>query len=59
MMSDDDHKLLREANRLAMAVLEGQERNRQVMTQLLRMLLCVLVATIGLLIVLVIQVFSR
>jgi hypothetical protein len=49
--------LLREANRLAMAVLEGQSRNYRVMQQLLRLLVLVLIATIGLLIVLVVQVF--
>jgi hypothetical protein len=54
---DANANLLREANRLAMAVLEGQSRNYRVMQQLLRMLLLVLVATIGLLIVLVVQVF--
>jgi hypothetical protein len=46
---------LREANRLAKLVLEGQQRNYEVMQSLLRVLWCLMVATGGLLVVLVLK----
>jgi hypothetical protein len=52
-----DAELMREANRLACFVLDGQQRNYQAMRSLLRVLWCVLIATIGLLVALLAQVF--
>jgi hypothetical protein len=53
-----DADLIREANRLACFVLEGQQRNYLVLRQLLRVLSLALAATIGLLLVLLAQLFK-
>ena len=55
-MTDQEKDLIREANRLAALVLDGQSRNYLIMRELLRVLWAVLIATIGLLVVLVVQV---
>ena len=52
-MADD----LREANKLARAVLVGQARNYEVMRSLLRLLVLLLITTGALLVVLLVQVF--
>lgn len=56
-MTASDQDLIREANRLAAYVLEGQARNYAVMRQLLNALWCVLVATLALLALLVVEAF--
>lgn len=56
-MTASDQDLIREANRLAAHVLEGQARNYAVMRQLLNALWCVLVATLALLALLVVEAF--
>jgi len=48
---------LREANKLARAVLAGQARNYEVMRSLLRLLVLLLITTGALLVVLLVQVF--
>jgi hypothetical protein len=49
---------LREANKLARAVLVGQARNYEVMRSLLRLLVLLLITTGALLVVLLVQVFT-
>jgi hypothetical protein len=53
----DDNDALREANRLARAVLDGQMRNYTMMRSLLHLLLLLVITTGALLVVLLVQVF--
>lgn len=57
MSGASDDALLREANRLARLVLDGQQRNYQTMCALLRALWCLMATTGALLVVLVLQLF--
>jgi len=53
--AESNQDVLRDANRLARAVLEGQARNYVMMRALLHLLALVLVATLGLFVVLLVQ----
>jgi phage shock protein PspC (stress-responsive transcriptional regulator) len=54
-MTEDEREIMREANRLACFVLDGQARNYAVMRQLLRTLWCLLVVTGCLFVLLLIE----